>query len=275
MKTKPQNVLRREVGRSVLAVGMSRSKNSFIAVAMTMVGCATATLQAASIHVFAAASLTDSLKEIAAGYEKQTGDKVVFNFGASSFLGRQIEEGAPADVFFSADEARMNSLEKKGLIVKETRKSRLSNSLVIVVTADSTMTVHSANNLAEARVKRIALADPRTVPAGIYAREYLEKAKLWTAVEPKIIPTDNVRAALAAVESGNVEVGMVYKTDAAISQKVKVAFEVPASESPAISYPMAVLKEARNIEAARRFLKHLDSAEAGRVFEKFGFIVRK
>ena len=168
----------------------------------------------------------------------------------------------------------MDGLEKKGLVVKETRKSRLSNSLVIVVTADSMAAIKSARDLAEPRVKRIALADPKTVPAGIYAKEYLEKAKLWTRVESKIVPTDNVRAALAAVESGNVEAGLVYKTDAAISKKVKIACEVPARDSPAISYPMAVLKEAKEPEAAKRFLEHLDSEEAGRVFNKFGFIVR-
>ena len=253
---------------------MSCWKTHFTRWAMGLVGCATPTLDAAAINVFAAASLTDSLKEIAAAYEKQTGDKVVFNFGASSFLARQIEEGAPAEVFFSADEAGMDGLEKKGLVVKETRNSRLSNSLVIVVTADSMVTIKSAKDLAEPRVKRIVLADPKTVPAGIYAREYLEKAKLWTSVESKIVPTDNVRAALAAVESGNVEVGLVYKTDAAISKKVKIACEVPAGDSPAISYPMAVLKEAKEPEAAKRFLKHLNSEEAGRVFKKFGFIVR-
>jgi molybdate transport system substrate-binding protein len=124
-------------------------------------------------------------------------------------------------------------------------------------------------------VKHIALADPKTVPAGIYAKEYLEKNKLWTAVGPKVIPTDNVRAALAAVESGNVEIGMVYKTDAAISKKVRVAYEIPARNTPAIRYPMAVLKETKELAAAQRFLKHLDSAEAGRVFAKFGFIVRQ
>lgn len=229
---------------------------------------------AASINVFAAASLTESLKKIATTYEKQTGDKVTFNFGASSFLARQIEEGAPADIFYSADEAKMDGLEKKGLIVKESRTSRLSNSLVIVVTSDSTLQIQFASDLAGDKVKRLALADPKTVPAGIYAKEYLEKAKLWAAVQPKVIPTDNVRAALAAVESGNVEAGMVYKTDAAISKKVKVALEIPAKDGPAISYPMALVKESKQLDAAARFLKHLGSDEAGRVFQKFGFIVR-
>lgn len=230
---------------------------------------------AAEITVFAAASLTESLKEIAAGYEKQSGDKVIFNFGASSFLARQIEEGAPADIFFSADEAKMDGLQAKGLIVKETRKSRLSNLLVIVVASEKGAAIETPKDLATDKVKRLALAEPRTVPAGIYAKEYLQKQNLWPAVEAKVIPTENVRAALAAVEAGNVEAGIVYKTDAAISKKVKVAYEVPAKDNPAISYPMALVKDAKQAEAARKFLSHLESDEAGRVFEKCGFIVRK
>jgi len=254
---------------------MKRGNNPFSGLAITLVAFATTTLHAATINVFAAASLTESLKEIAVAYEKQIDDKVAFNFGASSFLARQIEEGAPADIFFSADEAKMEGLEKKGLIVKETRKSRLWNSLVIVVAREKGADVETPKDLATAKVKRLALAEPRTVPAGIYAKEYLQQQNLWPSVEAKVVPTENVRAALAAVEAGNVEAAIVYKTDAAISKKVKVAYEVPASESPAISYPMAVLKEAKEVEAAKRFLKHLDSVDAGRVFEKLGFIVRK
>ena len=232
-------------------------------------------LNAASVNVFAAASLTDALKEITASYEKQAGDKVVFNFGASSFLARQIEEGAPADIFFSADEAKMDGLDKKGLIRKDTRKSRLSNSLVIVVASQEGAVIKDPKDLASGKVKKLALAEPRTVPAGIYAKEYLQKQNLWSAVEAKVVPTENVRAALAAVEAGNAEAGIVYKTDAAISKKVRIAYEVPASDSPAISYPMALLKESKSANAAAGFFKHLESEEAGRIFEKFGFIVRK
>lgn len=230
---------------------------------------------AAQVTVFAAASLSDALKEIGAAYEKETGVKVAFNFGASSLLARQIDEGAPADLFFSADEARMDGLEKKGLILAGTRKSKLSNALVIVVAADSPLKIESARDLANPGVKRVALAEPRTVPAGIYARAYLEGLKLWPTVEPKVVPTDNVRGALAAVESGNVDAGVVYKTDAAISRKVRVACEVPPRESPKIRYPMAVVAETRQPEAAKRFLQHLDSADAARIFEKYGFVVRK
>ncbi len=202
--------------------------------------------RADELTVFSAASLSDALKESAGAYERKTGDKIAFNFGASSMLARQIQEGAPADVFFSADESRMDVLEKAGLILKETRRSRLSNSLVIVVTGDSPLQVRSAEDLADARVKRIALADPQAVPAGVYARAYLERAKIWPAVQRKIVPTENVRAALAAVESGNVDAGIVYKTDAAVSAKIRVAYAVKPEEGPEISYPMAVVKESVN-----------------------------
>jgi molybdate transport system substrate-binding protein len=230
---------------------------------------------AAEVSVFAAASLTDSLKDLASMYEKQSGDKIVFNFAASSLLARQIAEGAPADVFFSADEAKMDALEKQGLIASETRERRLSNTLVIVVASDGALKILSPEDLASPSVKRIALADPKSVPAGIYAREFLEKRKLWTTIEDKVVPTENVRAALAAVESGNVEAGIVYKTDAAISRRVKVAYEVPAGEGPAISYPVAVVKGSSRIDAARKFVGYLDSTNAARVFQTYGFIVLK
>jgi molybdate transport system substrate-binding protein len=255
-------------------LAMSPGKASIACLIAVWILCAATTLHAATVTVFAAASLTDCLKQVAADYQRQTGDRIVFNFAASSFLARQIEEGAPADVFFSADEAKMDKLQELGLLLAETRVSLLSNSLVIVVTADSTLAIASAKDLAGPKVARIALAEPRTVPAGIYAKEYLEQAGLWEAVKGRVIPTDNVRAALAAVESGNVEVGIVYRTDAAISKRVKIAFEIPSGEGPAISYPVAVLREAADPQAAERFLDYLRSDEASRVFRQFGFVVR-
>ncbi|MGO8675314.1 MAG: molybdate ABC transporter substrate-binding protein [Limisphaerales bacterium] len=227
----------------------------------------------ATVIVFAAASLTDCLKEIAAGYEKETGDKVVFNLAASSTLARQIQAGARADIFFSADEAKMQALEDAGLIAKGTRRSRLSNSLVIVVAAERGAEVKSPQDLAGPRIKRLALADPEAVPAGVYAREYLRGLRLWSAVQPKVVPMENVRAALAAVEAGNAEAGIVYKTDAAISRKVRIAWKTPRQEGPAISYPMALLADAPQPDAGRRFLEHLGSRQAEAVFRKFGFII--
>ena len=231
-------------------------------------------LHAAEIHVFAAASLTDALKEIAVDYEKKTGDKLQFNFAASSVLARQIEEGAPADLFFSADEAKMDALDQKGLLVAGTRKSLLSNTLVIVVPSDSTLVLKSAQALTAPEIKKIALGEPKSVPVGVYTKEYLEKLGVWEQVSAKIVPTENVRASLAAVESGNVEAGIVYKTDALISKKVKVAFEVPVAEGPAISYPAALVKDSKVPAEAKALLEYLQSQPAATVFTKFGFIVK-
>lgn len=231
-------------------------------------------LQAAELQIFAAASLTDALKEIGSAYEKETGDKLIFNFAASSILARQIQEGAPADLFFSADEAKMDSLQKKGLILKDTRKSLLSNTLVIVIPFDGNVAIESANQLAKSNWK-IAMAEPQTVPAGIYAKEYLKKIGIWNQVIDRVIPTENVRAALAAVESGNVDVGIVYKTDANISKRVKIAYEIPDQEGPKISYPLAVVAESKQSDAARKVANYLASPESIVVFRKYGFLVQE
>jgi molybdate transport system substrate-binding protein len=230
---------------------------------------------AAELTVHAAASLTEAMQEIGAAYEKESGDKLQFNFGASSMLARQIEEGAPADLFFSADEAKMDALEKKGLLLPGTRHSLLSNVLVIVVPADAGSAPKSAADLAKPEFKKLALAEPQTVPVGIYAREYLQKLGLWDALKEKVVPTENVRGTLAAVESGNVDTGIVYKTDSLISKKVKVAVEIPAAEGPKISYPVAVLKSSKQPERAKNFAEYLVGPTARSIFAKFGFIVAK
>jgi molybdate transport system substrate-binding protein len=234
----------------------------------------TTALRAAELSVFAAASLSDAMKELASAYESKSEDKLLFNFAASNALARQIMEGAPADVFFSADEIQMEKLVNAGLIDASTRVDFLSNTLVIVVPKDGPAELNPAA-LTEPVIKRLALADPEGVPAGVYAREYLTKAGLWEAVKPKVVPTENVRAALAAVESGNVEAGIVYKTDANISKAVKIAYEVSAAEGPKISYPVAVVKGSKNADAAQRFVEFLKSEPVLAVFKKFGFIVRQ
>lgn len=227
---------------------------------------------AAEISVFAAASLSDALQDLAGRYQKTTGDVVRLNLAASSTLERQIKAGAPADLFFSADEAKMNLLAQAGMIDLATRRSLLGNSLVIVVAADSPLGLKSARDLALPTVRHVALAETQTVPAGIYAKEYLRKIGAWTAVSGKVVSTENVRAALAAVESGNAEAGIVYKTDALISKRVKVAYEVPASEGPSISYPVAIVKDGKNPAGAKAFLAFLESRDGQAVFARFGFL---
>jgi molybdate transport system substrate-binding protein len=213
---------------------------------------------AAEVRVFAAVSLTEALQEIAAGY---TPDEIVFHFGASSILARQIEQGAPADLFLSADEARMNALASKGLIVPSTRISILSNTLIVV-------------GVPLSRARSVALAEPSSVPAGVYARTWLQKIGLWERIAPKVVPTENVRGALAAVESGNVDAAIVYKTDARMAKHSRIVFEVPRAQGPPISYPFALLRDAEERDAALRFLRYLRSKNALRVFAKHGFLIR-
>ena len=226
---------------------------------------------AALVLVFAAASLTDALKEVSTAYEKSSGDRIVANLGASSALARQIKEGAPADLFLSADEIQMDALEKAGLVAPGTRRSVLSNTLVIVVPTDSQLRISFEGDLAGRNVQRIALAEPYSVPVGVYSKKFFESVGIWDAISAKVIPTENVRATLAAVESGNMDAGIVYRTDALISKKVKIAFEVPVARGPAISYPFALVKGAPHEKEARAFLDHLSSKAARDVFARYGF----
>jgi molybdate transport system substrate-binding protein len=232
-----------------------------------------ASARADDILVSAAASLTDVLKEISNGYQSKSRHTVKFNFGPSSGLARQIEEGAPADLFFSADLPQMDSLDKNGRLEPGTRKNLLSNQLVIVVPADSNLTISSSKDLVKAEVKRIALAEPTTVPVGVYTSKYLTDEGLWDKVKLKVVPVQDVRATLASVESGNVEAGFVYKTDAAAFRKVRIAYEVPIGKGPKITYPVAIVKESKRKDAARDFINYVQSPAAKDAFKKYGFVV--
>jgi molybdate transport system substrate-binding protein len=229
---------------------------------------------AATLRVSAATSLTDVLQALVPVYQKQTGDTLVFNFGASSMLARQIQEGAPVDLFISADEQKMDQLQHAHLIVTASRRSILSNTLVIVVPSDSQLKLASPADLAGRSVRNIALAETQSVPAGIYAKQYLRKLGIWGKVVGKVIPMDNVRSALAAVESGNADAGIVYKTDALISKGVRVAYDVPLSEGPDISYPAAVVADSKQQAAAQRLLDFLQSPPAQEIFRKYGFLIK-
>lgn len=225
---------------------------------------------AAKLTIFAAASLTDSLREIAPIYAKASGDALRFNFGASGTLARQIEEDAPADVFFSADELRADQLAKDKLILPGTRRTVLTNSLVLVIPSGRSSPASFAA-LATPAVRRVAIGLPATVPAGTYAAAVLKKLHLWESLQPKLVPLDNVRAVLAAVESADADAGIVYKTDALISRKVEVVAEVPAADAPPIAYPVAVIKTTRSPDAARRFAAWLAGPEASAIFIRHGF----
>jgi molybdate transport system substrate-binding protein len=230
-------------------------------------------LRADEILVSAAASLTDVLKEISSAYQAKFKHTVKFNFGPSPGLARQIDEGAPADVFFSADLPQMDNLDRKNRLEPRTRKNLLSNQLVIILPADSKLPISSPKDLLRADVKRIALAAPSSVPIGVYSSKYLTDEGLWEKMKPKIVPVQDVRATLASVESGNVEAGFVYKTDAAVSKKVKSVYEVPVDKGPKITYPAAIVKDSKHKDAARDFLNYLQTSASKNLFQKYGFVV--
>ncbi len=220
--------------------------------------------------VFAAASLADVLTEIGKTWEAASGNHPVFNFGASSDLARQVMAGAPADVFFSADTAQMGLLMRQGLVRAGDSVELISNTLVVIVPASSKARVASAADLSA--FARIALADPEAVPAGVYARSWLEAEGVWSALASRIVPTLHVRAALTAVESSNTDAGIVYKTDAVRSTRARIALEVAEERGPRIRYPVAPLAAARPSAAA--FVAYLQTPAARAVFVRHGFLVR-
>jgi molybdate transport system substrate-binding protein len=222
------------------------------------------------ITVFAAVSLTETLQELGKAYEAASGNHVTFSFGASNDLARQIQAGAPADLFFSADAAQMDALERAGLVRGDERVDVLSNLLVAIVPAASGVNVVSVSDILN--LGRVALADPEAVPAGRYARDFLASSSLWERVRTKVIPMLDVRATLAAVESGNVDVGFVYRTDAAVSKRVRVAFEVPRATGPRIVYPLAPIATSQKV-ATRAFKAFLLSRKALGLCERHGFLI--
>jgi molybdate transport system substrate-binding protein len=228
-------------------------------------------LIAASIVVSAAASLTDVLGELAKRYEAATGERVQINTAGSNTLARQIVQGAPVDLFISADEAQMDVLQRAGRLVAGTRAPLLRNRLVVIAPIDNRAGLARAPDLAARAVTRVALANPDAVPAGVYARQWLQKIGLWSAVEGKVVPLPTVRAALAAVREGRAEAGIVYATDARTESRVRVVFEPDPADAPSVVYPAAVVV-GPNAGQAARFLAFLRSPEAASLFEAAGFL---
>ena len=224
------------------------------------------------VTVSAAISLKDSLDEIGKLYEKaHSGAKISFNYAGSGTLQRQIEQGAPVDIFFSAAEKQMDDLQTKGLIDAGTRRDIVRNQLVLIVPASNTIT-HTFEELSSPSVKVVALGEPSTVPAGTYARQSLERLGLWGSVDRKVVLAKDVRAVLTYVETGNADAGMVYQTDAQGSQKVRIVAVAPADSHDPIIYPAAILKGAKNSSAAAPFLAFLSGSEARELFAKYGFL---
>ncbi|MEH1810862.1 MAG: molybdate ABC transporter substrate-binding protein [Nostoc sp.] len=226
-----------------------------------------------SILVSAAASLKEALEEIKPLYQQSKSNiNISYNFGASGALQQQIEQGAPADIFISAGKKQVDALEQKGLLLPGSRTNLANNRLVLIVAQD-VVGINSFYNLTDSKIKKIAIGEPRSVPAGQYGEQVLKKLKLYDRLKSKFVFANNVRQVLAAVESGNAEAGLVYATDAKISNKVKVAVAADDKFHSPIVYPVAIIKSSKNASAAKEFVQFLSGSEAKTVLRKYGFIV--
>lgn len=225
-----------------------------------------------TLSISAAASLTDALTEINNLYTKDHSNVTITpNFASSGTLQKQIEQGAPCDVFISAAASQMDNLEKGSLIVTGSRKNLLNNKVVLIVPADSNLGLASFNDLTKDTVKKIAIGDPKSVPAGTYGQQAFDKLGITESIQSKLILGSDVRQVLSYVESGDVNAGIVYSTDAAVSSKVKVVASAPDEINVKIVYPIAVIKASKNTDAAQDYIDYLFTAKAKEIFEKFGF----
>lgn len=255
-----------------------------LAVSFSLVGCggekqappAAQQEQPVELNISAAVSLKDALAEIQKNYQaKNPNVKLTYNLGSSGSLQKQIEQGAPADIFISAAPKQMNELEAKNLINKATRKNLVENKLVVVVPKDANLNITKYEDLTQEAVKKIALGETASVPAGQYAEQVLQKLGLWDKLKERIVFAKDVRTVLAYTETGNVEAGIVYKTDAASSDKVKIAAVAPEGSHKPIIYPAAITTGTKQQKAAEAFVDYLFSAESKAVFEKYGFTMGK
>ena len=236
-------------------------------------------LPAPAQTIFAAASLTDAIKDIASAWQKQGHPAPTMSFGASSTLARQIEQGAPANIFASADEKWMDYLQQRNLIVSDSRRDLLSNSLVLIVPASARpkrappVTIGPGFNLPGllGADGRLATGDPAHVPVGLYAEQALRKLGLWDSLAGRLAPTEDVRAALLLVERGEAPAGIVYRTDAEVSPGVAIAGMFPPSSHDKIAYPFALVK-GRDTAEARALLAFIEGPDGRRVFEGRGFV---
>jgi molybdate transport system substrate-binding protein len=241
-----------------------------VAALCVLAGCGA---ERAALTVSAAASLQEPLQQLARSYESaHPGAAIALNFGGSGMLAEQIEQGAPADIFFPAAPQPMDSLAAHGLILPDTRRNLLRNQVVLIIPQNASAP-DGFPALAAPSVKLLALGDPATVPAGDYGRAVLQSLGLWSAVQSKLVFAKDVRQVLTYVETGNTDAGIVYATDAEQSGKVKIVAVAPTASYPPVVYPAAVLRRSSHPAAARAFLDYLSSGAARAVFERDGFTV--
>ena len=226
------------------------------------------------LTVFGAASLTNALQEVGDAFTKDTTDRVRFSFGASSILAKQIESGARADVFFSADIDWMDYLQARNLIQKASRHDVLGNRLVLIAPADSKLQLKIEphfNILAALGGGHLATGDPDSVPVGRYARAALTTLGVWNDVADRLVRADDVRSAMMFVVRGEVPLGIVYRTDALVDKKVRIVDTFPAATHPAITYPVALTTVAQ--PHAQKFVGYLRGPAGRTIFKKYGFAV--
>ncbi|OOF58514.1 molybdate ABC transporter substrate-binding protein [Rodentibacter myodis] len=231
----------------------------------------------AKVTVFAAASMTDALQQVAADYAKQNPqNEIVFSFASSSTLAKQVEEGAPADIFVSASNKWMKYLSEKDLTVKDTERPLAGNALVLIApikSAVDSVKISQGEWINALTDSYLSVGDPAHVPAGQYAEEALTKLNLWDKVKDRLARAKDVRGALALVERAEAPYGIVYSTDAKVSKKVKTVGVFPAESHKAVVYPMAILKDHDNADS-RDFFKYLESDSAQKVLVNYGFSVK-
>ena len=243
-----------------------------LAIGFKLVVPAIANAQSTTLLIAAAASLQNALEELDPLFESaNSGIAVNYNFAASGPLQQQIEQGAPIDLFISAASRQMNALQGKNLILTNTRRNLLTNRLVLVVPRDSTLGLTGFRQLTNSKVKRISVGEPRSVPAGQYAEEVFKNLGILDQLRSKFVYGNSVRNVLGTVESGNADAGVVYATDAKISDQVKRVSTAPSNSHSPIVYPMAVIAASRNQQAASAYAQFLTSGEAQAVFKRYGF----
>lgn len=224
------------------------------------------------LTVSAAISMKDALAELQKSYESShPGIKISYNLGSSGSLQKQIEEGAPVDLFISAAAKQMDQLESKNLLQKDSRKNLVGNALVVIVPKNSNLNVTKYEDLTQTGIKKVAIGETESVPAGQYAKQVLTKIGLWDSLKEKLVQGKNVRAVLTYVETGNAEAGIVYKTDAATSEQVKIVAAAPQGSHEPIIYPSAIIGATKHGKEAQDFLNYLASPEGQAVFQKYGF----
>lgn len=228
------------------------------------------------LMVSAAASLKDVIEEIEPLYQQEHPEtEIIYNFASSGSLQRQIEQGAPVDVFISAASKQMDALEKQDLLLTETRRDLFKNQMVLVIPANNNKNNHKVDNFNDLTTKEIttiALGEPKSVPAGKYAQEVLTSFKIADKVNSKAVYGKDVRQVLNYAATGNVEAGIVYRTDAQMSDQVKIASIAPETSHSPVIYPVAVIKDSDNPKAATELVEFLTKPKAQAVFEEYGFI---